>query len=128
MGALTNTDKNISKGPFTKTDSSISGEKLSRVVSGPFVVSFHRKLQNKYRFDSLEKKNLKEFQKFLDNISQMSITEADNRYKRRPDKEDMVDGQQVQHYEVTEKFRIHGVIISGRLEVVRLDPNHGVHK
>ena len=39
-----------------------------------------------------------------------------------------VNGQQVHHYEVSQKFRIHGILEEGRFKVIRLDPNHKVHR
>lgn len=38
------------------------------------------------------------------------------------------NGQQIHHYGFGDKFRIHGIIEEGRFKVIRLDPNHKVHK
>jgi hypothetical protein len=51
----------------------------------------------------------------------------DKVYRRIPDKEDIAYGRQVQHYEVSKHFRIHGIVENGRFEVLRLDPNHNKH-
>ena len=58
----------------------------------------------------------------------MTVTQVDNSYSRKPDKDDKYHGMQVYHYEVTESFRIHVVIESGYYKIIRLDPRHKVHK
>ena len=54
----------------------------------------------------------------------MSFADVDKQYLRKPDKQDMFNDMQMIHYEVSEVFRVHGVIKDGRFYVVRLDPNH----
>ena len=94
-----------------------------------FVVAFKYKLQKGYRLVDLEQKNLKELQNFLDTISEMTVREVDERYKRKTDKNERpFNGQQIHHYGFGDKFRIHGIIEEGRFKVIRLDPNHKVHK
>ena len=105
-----------------------SPQNLTRVTKGPFVISFCRKLEHGYNFMCLEKKHLMLFQKFLDIASALTVQEMDKKYRRDADKNDTVDGQQVQHYGADNKFRLHGVYIDGRFEVIRIDPNHKVHK
>ncbi len=93
-----------------------------------FVVAFKYKLEKGYRLDDLEKRNLRELQKFLDTISNMTVQEVDQKYKRQSDKTDLFQGQPVHHYKVNEKFRVHGIIEGGRFKIIRLDPNHKFHK
>ena len=57
----------------------------------------------------------------------MTVSDVDKQFKRKNDKKDSFEGQQVYHYEVSKKFRIHGIIEEGRFKVIRLDPNHRVH-
>jgi hypothetical protein len=93
----------------------------------PFIVSFCRKLQRGYGFTKMEKRHLKEFQSFLDKISSLSVSKVDESYKRKSDATDILDGQQVVHYEIADAFRLHGLYLDGRFEVVRIDPNHTYH-
>ena len=70
---------------------------------------------------------VRDFQKFLDIVSQMTFQQVEQRYKRKSDKNDTYNGDQVIHYGVTEVFRIHGTIEMGQFVVLRLDPNHKFH-
>lgn len=72
--------------------------------------------------------DVKEFQRFLDKISQMTVQQVDTLFRRQTDCSDFYQGNQVQHYEVTKKFRIHVILENGRYKVIRLDPNHEFHK
>jgi site-specific DNA-cytosine methylase len=94
----------------------------------PFTVSFRHKLERGYRFSDLQIKDLKDFQGFLDVISELTVSQVDARYKRKSDTADTVSGQQVVHYEASNSFRLHGVYLGGLFEVIRLDPNHRVHE
>ena len=111
-------------GEKKKSNILVSKQKLDR----RFVVAFKYRLQNGYGLDELQKDNLKELQRFLDKISKMNVSDVDKQFKRKNDKNDSFEGQQVHHYEVSKKFRIHGIIEEGRFKVIRLDPNHKVHK
>lgn len=101
--------------------------KLTNRVDVPFQLCFRYKLQNGYTFEDLQIDNLKAFQRFLNKVGQMSVDQVDKQYGRKPDKQDKFNDLQVQHYEITPKFRIHGVNESGYFKVIRLDPNHIVH-
>ena len=70
----------------------------------------------------------KELQGFLDKVSRMTVQQVDSLYARKPDKTDTFDGEQVYHYEVTDSFRIHVIIEEGYYKIIRLDPNHRVHR
>lgn len=101
--------------------------KLTTKVDVPFQLCFRYKLQKGFSFENLQKDNLKALQGFLDKVSQMTVDQVDKLYGRKPDKQDIFNGQQVKHYEVNLKFRIHGINESGYFKVIRLDPNHEVH-
>ncbi len=103
-------------------------EPLTKLNELPFIISFKYKLKKGYTFKELKQNHLKELQHFLDKISGMTISQVDGRYLRQPDSTDVYNGSQVQHYEVTPKFRIHGVLEDKRFEIIRLDPNHKKHK
>ena len=94
----------------------------------PFELCFKYPLENGYTFKELSPENIKQFQTFLNKVSQMTVTQVDRAFSRKPDKADMYNGMQVYHYEVTEVFRIHVVIESGYYKIIRLDPKHKVHK
>ncbi|MDR1299383.1 MAG: hypothetical protein LBJ84_03945 [Oscillospiraceae bacterium] len=71
--------------------------------------------------------DLKRMQTFFDMASQMTVDQMDARYRRVADTQDIIDGQQVQHYGRDDSFRIHGIYMSGYFEVVRIDPSHKIH-
>lgn len=107
---------------------SIKPKKLTTKVDVPFVICFRDKLQSGYTFKEFEKTNNKEFQNFLDKVSKMTVSQVDKIYRRHTDKQDKYGEYQVFHYEVSESFRIHVINYNGYYEVIRLDPNHKVHK
>lgn len=94
----------------------------------PFILCFKYPLEKGYTFVELEKQNNKEFQGFLDKVAKMTVQQVDKQYSRRPDKDDTFHGLQVYHYAITDSFRIHVVNECGRYKIIRLDPNHKVHK
>ena len=64
----------------------------------------------------------------MNKVSQMTVTQVDKAYSRKPDTDDVYNGMQVYHYAVTEVFRIHVVIEAGYYKIIRLDPKHKVHR
>lgn len=101
--------------------------KFTNQRDAPFEVCFKYPLERGYTFRELSQKNLKEFQRFLDKVSSMTVDQVDRSFRRDTDKNDSYHGSQVYHYEVSEKFRIHVVIEAGYFKVIRLDPNHRFH-
>lgn len=85
-------------------------------------------MENGYTFKELAPENIRQFQAFLNKISQMTVTQVDRAFARKPDTDDTYRGMQVYHYEVTEAFRIHVVIEAGYYKIIRLDPRHKVHR
>lgn len=78
----------------------------------------------------MKSEDLKKWQKFLDKISIMTITQVDDTYLRRPDNNDKFGEDekiQIHHYGF-EDFRIHGYWDEGIFYVIRLDPKHNYHK
>ena len=69
-------------------------------------------------------KNVKVFQKFLDKVSQMTVQQVDQQFRRKRNDQDTFHGMQVEHYKISDKFRIHVVLENGRYKIIRLDPNH----
>ena len=112
------------------TGSKIKGEQLTlkERTERPFIISFGRRLHEGYQFTDLEKNDLKAMQNFFDLASQLSVDQMDRCYRRVPDQNDIIDNQQVQHYGTGNGFRIHGIYIDQRFEVLRIDPNHKKHK
>ena len=101
--------------------------KFTNQRDSPFEVCFKYPLEKGYTFGELSQKNIKEFQRFLDKVSGMTVDQVDHNFGRNPDKNDSYHGSQVYHYEVSGKFRIHVVKEAGYFKVIRLDPNHRVH-
>ncbi len=106
----------------------ISPQILTTRRESPFVLCFKYPLEKGYTFKELQKANNKSFQNFLNKVANMTVQQVDMNYARKPDKEDTYKGLQVYHYEVTDTFRIHVVNEEGKYVVIRLDPNHKVHK
>jgi len=93
-----------------------------------FELCFKYPLQKGYTFENLEKRKLSDFQRFLDKVSKMTVQQVDLAFARKPDKNDTFKDEQVLHYAVTDSFRLHTVLEEGRYVVLRIDPNHKVHK
>ena len=101
---------------------------LTTKTDVPFVLKFKSPLEKSFTFKEMNQQNNKDFQNFLNKISRMTVQEVDKLFVRPPDKEDIVNGKQVIHYAVTDKFRIHVVMDNdGYFEVIRMDPNHKFH-
>lgn len=107
---------------------STNPKQLTTQIDVPFVICFRDKLQSGYTFKELEKTNNKEFQNFLDKVSNMTVSQVDKMYRRPTDRQDKYGEHQIFHYEVSNSFRIHVINYNGYYEVIRLDPNHKVHK
>ena len=101
---------------------------LSRQTDVPFIVSFQYPLDRKYNFTALSKDDITAFQRFLDKVAKMTFNQVEKEFRRPSDKGDTFNGSQVIHYKVTKTFRIHGIIDNMRFKVLRLDPNHKVHR
>ena len=106
----------------------VKGKKLTQNVNRPFIASFRHKLHKGFRLDDLEKKEIQMLQKFLDIASDLTVSQMDTKYRRTPDKSDIFNGQQVEHYGFSDGFRIHGIYEEQRFEIIRIDPNHKYHK
>lgn len=104
------------------------GQLLTNKRDVPFILCFKYPLERGFTFTELEKQNNKELQGFLDKVAKMTVQQVDTQYSRRPDKNDTFHGLQVYHYAITDSFRIHVVNEGGRYKIIRLDPNHKVHK
>lgn len=102
--------------------------KLANRAHAPFSITFRHKLLNGYRLSDLKRENYKELQNFLDKVCGVPFNDVDKLYRRKSDDADLYDGEQIIHYEVTGKFRIHGVIENAQFIVLRFDPNHKVHR
>ena len=73
-------------------------EKQNREV--PFELCFKYHLENGYTFKELTPENVKQFQIFLNKVSQMTVTQVDKAYSHKPDTDDVYNGMQVYHYAV----------------------------
>ena len=106
--------------------------RLTRAKDTLFCIKIDHHLQKKYCFKSLGVKHIKAFQRFIDKACSMTYSEVDKVYLRQSDKQDkaMVGEEEFQivHYEVDQKFRIHGIIIQGQFKLIRLDPEHKHHQ
>ena len=106
-----------------------TGSKLTQnSVDMLFSLTLKYPLENNYNFKKLKSEHLREFQSFLDKVSSMTFSQVDNLFLRNPDTNDKFQGKQIQHYEVSNCFRIHGVIEDSHLVILRIDPRHDKHK
>ncbi len=112
---------------FTIPDKKPESGKLTDSNDTRFIISFRYKLKKAYTFTDLQWKNVKEFQRFLDKVSNMTLDQVEKLYHRDDDPNDLFNGEQITHYKVTDSFRIHGVFENGLFVVLRLDLNHRVH-
>ena len=103
-------------------------KKLTNQREVPFELNFKYPLEKGYTFKEMTMQNVKEFQGFLDKVSRMTVWQVDRLYARKPDSNDSYNGKQVYHYGITDAFRIHVVLEDGYYKVIRLDPNHKVHR
>ncbi len=94
----------------------------------PFELCFKYPLENGYTFKELTPENVKQFQSFLNKVANMSVTQVDKAFSRKPDTADTYKDMQVYHYEVTKVFRIHVVNEAGYYKIIRLDPRHQFHR
>lgn len=113
-------------GKLTKKDTKVSAP-LTNKLSLPFTLCFKYRLENGYTFDDMNESQIKDFQKFLNLVSEMTFQQVEKRYRRKSDSSDIYNGDQVIHYGITEVFRIHGTIENGQFVVLRLDPRHRFH-
>lgn len=99
----------------------------------PFRIVIARKLENRYCFTKLEKRNVKEFESFVNKTvgQELTITEVEERFKRNSDTNDCIKIKDIEydiiHFEVTKKHRIHGYFEGKDFILLRIDPNHKVH-
>ncbi len=103
-------------------------QRLTNHRDVPFELVFKYPLEASYKFTDLSKQDTKKFQSFLDKVSRMTVQQVDLAFARKPDKNDTYNNERVYHYEVSDSFRIHVIIEQGRYVVIRIDPNHRVHK
>lgn len=97
------------------------------------VISFGLKLENGYDFKKLKSDSLKEFQTILNDSTQLSLDEMENRYGRDLDSDDILEYNgikfQVLHFgKDRSTFRIHGILADSYFHVIRIDPKHKFHK
>lgn len=93
----------------------------------PFELGIKYPLEKGDTFKEMCMRDIKDFQGFLDKVSNMTVQQVDKLYARKPDGNDCYRGMQVYHYGVTDAFRIHVVLEAGYYKIIRLDPNHKVH-
>lgn len=103
-------------------------EKLATGLERPFIISFKYQLERNYKLSDLQLKDIKELQSFLDRVASMTFQDVDRLYKRKSDKEDNFNGQDVVHYGYSDGCRIHGIIENGRFKIIRIDANHRFHQ
>lgn len=117
----------------TKRAKAAESIKLTKNKKPKLVVSFGLKLENNFNFKNLNKEDLKIFQQFLDDSTELSYDEMENRYSRKNDSDDTYKINnskfQIYHYgKDRSTFRLHGILADGLFHVIRIDSKHKVHK
>lgn len=79
-----------------------------------------------FGFKKMNSTDLKNFDKFITQIQKYGY-EGISFEKCKDDKTDILNGQQIHHFKLSKKFRIHGFMLNGRFKVVRIDPKHEFH-
>lgn len=98
-----------------------------------FRIVIAHELEKKYCFKKLEKRNVKDFERFIEKTvgERKTITQVDQEFKCRSDSSDFVkvDGQRIPmvHYRVTDSCRVHGYYLGPDFVLLRIDPNHSFH-
>ncbi len=105
------------------------GSVLTNVNKPKFKMSLERSLESGFCFKNLQIREIKKFNDFINKTvgRNLTVQEVNDLYGRDVDKTDIVDGNTVYHYKVSDKFRIHGYLNDGYFVICRIDPNHRVH-
>lgn|GEM_PF-1096620 len=111
---------------FTDIRPNVKSSELTN-KNRPFVVCFKYQLPKEFCFTKLEKRSIKDFQSFLNKISNMTFLDVEKTFKKESDTSDIFHDMPVVHYKVTEDFRLHGVMENWEFCVIRIDPNHKFH-
>jgi hypothetical protein len=112
----------------TVQQAAVEGAVLTNVSDDAFWICISHRLQNKYEFCDLKQRGIRSFNDFVRKCAGRRITEVDKLYLRKPDKNDIYNSYQVQHYGTSDGFRIHGYFANGLFHVIRVDPNHKKHR
>lgn len=86
----------------------------------PFELCFKYPLENGYTFKELTPENIRQFQAFLNKVSQMTVLQVDQSFARKPDTNDRYHGMQVYHYEVSEG-RSHVYVVREREGILGME-------
>ena len=94
-----------------------------------FKISLERKLEKRYSFKDLEKREMKEFNSFIESTvgNDLTFQQVHELFGTKRDNNDKVDGMDIIHYRVNNKYRIHGYLRDSYFVLCRIDPNHNVH-
>lgn len=105
------------------------GKILTSSSNVKFKMSLERSLESGFGFNSLEKREIKEFNNFINKTvgQNLTVQQVNERFGRTPDRTDSIDGCDVYHYKISKKSRIHCYLKDGYFVICRIDPNHKVH-
>lgn len=113
----------------TKKQRYKKGGLLTGQSKAQFKMSLERSLQSGFCFKELGKREVKAFNSFIEKTvgNQLTVQQVNQKFGRTPDDNDVIDGYNLYHYEVSKKFRIHGYLKEGYFVICRIDPNHKFH-
>lgn len=105
------------------------GQLLTDKRDAVFKMSLERSLENGFCFKDLQKRDIKRFNSFINKTvgNKLTVYQVNQRFGRKPDKNDAIDGHEIYHYKVSDKFRIHGYLKDGYFVICRIDPDHKFH-
>lgn len=84
-------------------------------------------LEKQYSFNNVQSKESHAFCTFLGKTLGKDWDYVIKNYGRETDKTDKKSGQQILHFELNKKGRIHGYLNNGVFVLIRFDPNHNFH-
>lgn len=93
-----------------------------------FNILIGEKLEKGYDFKNVQKKESHCLGLFFEKTIGKDWDYVISNYERQQDKNDIVDGHEILHFEISQKGRIHGYLENGIFVMIRFDPNHHVHK
>lgn len=120
-----------------KNKSDKKGTQLTNIKTKPFKIAICGSLENKFSFNELNNRTIKQFHKFIEETigKNLTITEVDKQYLRTKGnikEEKNVHGgkRDIMHYgKDRNSFRIFGYYNKDAyFTITRLDPKHKTHK
>ena len=96
-------------------------------IDRKFKILLSEEIQNGFDFSDMQSKEAHCLSRFFDKTIGKNWSFVEKKYGRQPDQNDIVNGREIMHFEVTSKGRLHGYELNGEFVIVRIDMNHKYH-